>query len=87
MTRSAGDILDQEFLQVRAKILEVAAFFDRLEAAQMAAPSHRDGDQQRLDLLRQGCGILTESQADKAARVQLLFSREYSSDWRQALQI
>ena len=33
MTRTARDVLDQEFLSIRAKLLEVAAFYDRLNSA------------------------------------------------------
>ena len=77
MARSARDVLDQEFLQVRAKILEIGAFFDRLSEAEAS-----DVSQEHLELLKSGCQILNDEEEDKAARVQLLFSREYDSDWR-----
>ena len=88
MPRTANDILAQEFLQVRAKILEIAAFFDRLEASQAAQaagepPPANPADPRQLDLLRSGCEILTDQDEDKAARVQLLFSREYNAHWRE----
>ena len=78
--RSASHVLDQEFLQVRAKILEIAAFYDRLESAG-GVPNDSHGNQ-HMQMLRQGCEILTDDQDNKAARIQLLFSREYDSDWR-----
>ncbi len=78
MTRSAREVLEQEFLQVRAKTLEIAAFFDRLHAAEVS-----DIDHSQLDLLEQGCRILSDDKHDKAARVQLLFSRAYEADWRE----
>lgn len=77
--RKSEQVVEQEFLQIRAKILEVAAFFDRLEPAE-EIPSTT---QQRLDLLRQGCELLLDGEGDKASRVQLLFSRKYDSQWRQ----
>lgn len=77
MTRTAREVLDQEFLQTRAKILEVAAFFDRLAEAQAS-----DFNQDQLELLQSGCRILDDGELDKAARLQLLFSREYEADWR-----
>lgn len=78
MPRSAREVLDQEFLQIRAKILEVAAFFDRLSEADAS-----DVDQDQLKLLEHGCQLLCDGDVDKAARVQMLFSREYESDWRE----
>ena len=77
MSRTAREVLDHEFLEIRAKILELAAFFDRLEQADSS-----DLPAEKLDLLRQGCGLLNDSEPDKAARVQLLFSREYDPEWR-----
>ena len=78
MSRSPSEVLSQEFLQTRAKILEVAAFYDRLGDVASA-----DLDGRQLELLRKGCQILNDDQPDKAARVQLLFSREYDENWRQ----
>ncbi len=78
MTRTASEVLEQEFLQVRAKILEVAAFFDRLGEA---PASTINADQ--LELLQKGCEILNDDSDNKAAQIQLLFSREYKDDWRE----
>ncbi len=85
MTRSAKDVLEQEFLQIRAKILEVAAFFDRLEAAELE--SEAIASSRQLDLLRGGVGLLGDDQGSKAERVQLLFSREYESAWREQFDV
>ena len=90
--RNAEQVVEQEYLQVRAKILEIAAFFDRLEAD---AAENADGlvassavsgtSAERLKLLREGCELLLDSDSDKAARVQLLFSRKYDEQWRKAM--
>ena len=77
MSRTAREVLDQEYLQVRAKILELAAFFDRLSEAEAS-----DVNQERLELLQAGCRILDDGEIDKAARVQMLFSRAYDAQWR-----
>ena len=37
MTRNVRDVLDQEYLVARAKILELAAILDRLDRADGAA--------------------------------------------------
>ena len=85
MVRTASDILEQEFLQARAKLLELAAFFDRLDEASKAhsGNSFAEKDQQRLKVLQASIDLLGESDGDKAARLQLLFSREYDSQWRE----
>ncbi|MEM8736561.1 MAG: hypothetical protein AAGG44_20185 [Planctomycetota bacterium] len=77
MPRTAQQVLEQEFLQTRAKILELAAFFYRLQDAENSKVN-----EEQLKLLKQGCKILTSDGTDKAAQVQLLFSKEYKADWR-----
>ena len=82
MSRSAEKVLDEEYLQIRAKILEVAAFFDRLAHAEGGS-----ADANKLALLRGGCDILVDGDGDKAERLQLLFSRQYEENWRQDFSI
>jgi hypothetical protein len=77
MPRSPSEVLSQEFLQTRAKILELAAFYDRLQLS-----PENTADPQQLQLLHAACQILTDDQPEKAARVQLLFSRDYNPHWR-----
>ena len=76
---NAKEILDREFLQIRSHILDIAAALDRQDRA--------DGDT-RLDsrrkLLEEGLAILRSDSSDRAAKVQLLFSREYDPAWREA---
>jgi|JRYE01.1.fsa_nt_gb hypothetical protein len=77
MPRSPTEILSQEFLLTRAKILEVAAFYDRLGQLPESA-----AEQRQLKLLNDACAILNDDQPDKAARVQLLFSHRFNPGWR-----
>lgn len=81
--RNAEQIVEQEYLQVRAKILEIAAFLDRLDPEDAKAVS--PGNAERLKLLQAGCELLVDSESDKAARLQLLFSRKYDDQWRKAM--
>ena len=81
--RNAEQVVEQEFLQVRAKILEIAAFFDRLDSENAHGVSSTTAE--RLALLRAGCEFLLDSENDKAARLQLLFSRKYDEQWRTAM--
>ena len=73
----APDVLDREFLEIRAKLLEMAASFDRLDRGE--GDVHGD---RRMDLIRRGLKILQRDESGRAEAIQLLFSREYEEDWR-----
>ena len=73
----AADVLEREFLELRAKILQLAASFDRLDRGEGSAT-----DDPRMRLLHQGLDILKEEEEGRAERFQRLFSREYSDEWR-----
>lgn len=71
-------VLEQEFLPLRAKILEIAAGLDRLDRA---ADAGEDGG--RRERLEQAIQLLLAEDPSRAARVQLLFSRDYDESWRE----
>jgi hypothetical protein len=71
-------ILDREYLEVRGKILELAAFFDRLERGNGAVPNDP-----RLGLIHEGLQVLLGTEDDRAEQVQLIFSRQYDKAWRE----
>ncbi len=84
MSNSTGyRVLDREYLEARAAILQLAAIFDRLErsdAVEVADP--------RLEKLRAALSCLSEMGSEAGSRaeeVQLVFSRPYQSGWRQEL--
>jgi hypothetical protein len=66
-------------LEIRARILEVAACLDRIDRADSAATLQGDP---RLQLIREGIEILSSSAGDRAERVQLLFSDRYEPNWK-----
>ena len=79
---NSKQILDREFLEIRAKILQVAASLDRIDRA--------DGDvgsDEKLELLCKGVSILMSDSPDRAEQVQLLFSRDYDETWQDAFQM
>ena len=80
MPYTAEQILEQEFLLARAKILELAATLDRIDRA-----GGNVDQQPQMQLLRRGFQILSGTANERAEQVQLLFSRESSADWRQTL--
>jgi hypothetical protein len=79
---SAQQILDREFLEIRARILQLAASLDRLDRAE--DPIAHDARLQKLMLALQ---VLLESGPNRAERVQRIFSREYNEDWQHAFQL
>ena len=83
---NANQLLDRHFLDVRARLLEVAATLDRIErAGDSSGPS--DSDDPRLAQLQTAIRILLEADGDRAARVQHLFSLEYDPNWRHKFEI
>jgi hypothetical protein len=80
--QSANKILDDSFLEIRAKLLEVAATLDRLDrSCEEHAPLTTEAQSRRAKL-DEAIRILLSEGPDRAERVQKLFSREYRTDWR-----
>ncbi len=75
-------VLDQEYLPVRAKILEIAASMDRIQRA-----AGDVADASRLKQLQKAIESLLEDEPGRAERVQLLFSRPYDQRWRETFKI
>jgi hypothetical protein len=85
--RAASQILTESFLEVRAKLLEVAATLDRIERSDDAGeplPPEAQVQRQQLDTAIE---ILLSEGSDRAERLQKLFSRQYESDWRQQMDL
>jgi len=80
--RTRDAVLEQEFLPLRAKILEIAAGLDRLDRA---VPAGDDGG--RRERLEKAIQLLLADDESRAARVQLLFSRDYDEQWRTRLEV
>ena len=85
----AHEMLDREFLQVRARLLEIASALDRIDraagnsAAKKIAGGKIEGDG-RLRQFRQALDVLAGADGDRAERVQMIFSLPYAPDWKQA---
>ncbi|RIK73432.1 MAG: hypothetical protein DCC68_24920 [Planctomycetota bacterium] len=76
-TRTAAEVLEREFLVVRARLLETAAAFDRLDRAEGNVASDP-----RSRKLRQALDILAANEPNRAEQLQLLFSLPYEPQWR-----
>jgi hypothetical protein len=76
--RSSNDVFEQEFLPIRAKLLEVAASLDRLDRASGSVTS-----ESRLEQVRAAIQVLMGPENDRAEQIQLIFSRPFEDDWRE----
>ena len=76
----APEVLDREFLEIRARLLHIAASLDRLDRAEGKVA----GDP-RLEKIKKSLAILAADEANRAERIQLLFSRPYEADWKAVL--
>ena len=76
--RKSSEVFDQEFLPVRAKLLEVAAALDRLDRASGSLAS----DSRRAQV-HAAIQVLLRPDDDRAEQIQLIFSRPYEDDWRE----
>ena len=79
---TAPEILNREFLELRCKILDLAAAFDRLTRAE--GPLDEDP---RLARLHQALEIVRKAPEDRAEHVQMLFSRPYDENWQLTLKV
>jgi hypothetical protein len=73
----SADVFEREFLEIRAKILELAAAFDRCDRARAGGaedPRWRD--------IREAVAVLQTSNSNRAERVQQVFSLPYEPDWQ-----
>ncbi len=75
-TASAQAVLDREFLEIRARILELGAALDRLDRAEGSVAS--DVRRVKID---EALKRLTDGSADRAESVQHIFSIPYEDGW------
>ncbi len=74
--RTRAEVLNRDFLETRAKILELAASLDRLERAGESNPDPRRAT------IREGLEALLSGESNRAETVQRIFSLEYDPEWR-----
>lgn len=68
---SRGRVIDTYFMEHRGKVLDVAAFLDRVDRA---GPPGPDGEDARMAALRRAIGLLASDGPDRARRILELLS-------------
>ena len=76
------EILNREFLEMRCKILDLAAAFDRLGRANGATE-----DDPRMSRLKEALSLVLDEPEGRAEQIQMLFSRAYDDGWREAFKV
>ena len=91
--KSSKQILDREFLELRSKLLDIAASLDRIDRAASddvpkESPASVSHDK-RMDLLSKAIEIISSKAdtADRACQIQHLFSREFDPQWKQKFKL
>ena len=82
VSRTAQEIFDREFLEIRAKLLQLAAHFDRIDRAGTLDDTRRETVTQALQLL-----LNPAAGPGRAEQLQLLFSRIYDPNWRSSMAV
>ena len=74
----AAQAIDRYFLEARCKLLDLAAFLDRIGRGQNAASLASDP---RLEKIRQALEVLHDRSGGRAERIQQIFSLDYDPTW------
>jgi len=75
----ARTMFDREFLNIRARLLEVAAALDRVDRA---AGRNKIGTDDRWPQVSAAVRVLCDGAPDRAERVEMVFSDPYDPNWR-----
>jgi len=74
----AAQVLDNYFLEARARLLDLAAILDRIHRGSGAEKL----DDARLNRVEAAIKLLNNQQENRAALVQELFSQTYDPNWK-----
>jgi hypothetical protein len=77
-TLTAEAVLERVYLEVRCRLLDVAASLDRIERADGGEAVLCDA---RWKQPQDGIAILASEGPDRAERIQMLFSDPYVANW------
>jgi hypothetical protein len=81
-TLDAPEVLNREFLEIRARLIQVAALLDRLDRAS----GDVSGDP-RVTNIRQAIDVLANRGDGRAEKLQLIFSRQYEAEWKSKFEL
>ncbi len=74
----APAVLNAYFLEARSKLLDVAAFLDRIQRGPDSDATRADP---RLARIREALEVLLATEGGRAEQIQQIFSIEYDANW------
>jgi hypothetical protein len=74
----AAELLNREFLEIRARLLQVAAALDRLDRAE--GDVSQDKRRRGID---EAIGVLASRDEGRAEKLQMIFSLPYERKWKE----
>jgi hypothetical protein len=77
-TRTAEEILEQCHLEIRCKLIEIAACLDRIERSGEFDVVRND---RRLAQYQESLQVLASDGVDRAEKLQMIFSDDYIPNW------
>ena len=75
----ATEVLDRTFLEMRCKLIEVAAAMDRVDRGEDVAAVAKDPRMRRLN---DAIAALGDDGPGRAEKLQRVFSLDYEPDWQ-----
>jgi len=78
---TAADVLQREYLDIRHRLLDIAASLDRIERGSQSDAIRIDP---RLTQIYRALALLAEERTDRTVRMQMIFSDAYVPNWRDA---
>jgi len=87
MARSPQQILQNDYLIARAKIIEVAAVLDRIDRSVANDSNELVYSDPSYEKIQNAIVILSDTQPDKTRRIQELLSRPYTSNWMEQFKL
>lgn len=78
MPPHASEVLDQQWLPVRARLIEVAAALDRIDRAEGSV-----AEDPRMKQIGQSLALLADEHGNRAEQLQMVFSLPYQPEWRE----
>ena len=77
---NAAEMLDREYLELRCRLIDIAASLDRIARATGSKTIANDPRWKRVS---ESLRLLGQGGHDLAPRIQMIFSDEYVADWRE----
>lgn len=77
-TRTGEQVLEETFLDIRAKLIDLAASLDRIDRADTTGTVGQDP---RTGQIQESLQVLSDESLNRAEQIQMIFSDEYVAGW------